>query len=42
MPEGTANLDHLPQDVAVLHGLIRELLATIWTYPRMVGAQRRV
>jgi len=29
MSEGTANLDHLPQDVAVLHGLIRELLATI-------------
>lgn len=29
MPEGTPNLDHLPQDVAVLHGLIRELLVTI-------------
>jgi transposase len=29
MPDGPANLDHLPQDVAVLHGLIRELLAAI-------------
>ncbi len=29
MPDGPATLDHLPQDVAVLHGLIRELLAAI-------------
>ncbi len=29
MPDGTASLDHLPQDVAVLQGMIRELLATI-------------
>ncbi len=29
MPDGPANLDHLPQDVAVLHGLIRELLVAI-------------
>lgn len=27
--DGPATLDHLPQDVAVLHGLIRELLAAI-------------
>ena len=29
MPDGPATLDHLPQDVAVLHGLIRELLTAI-------------
>lgn len=29
MPDGPASLDHLPQDVAVLHGLIRELLVAI-------------
>lgn len=29
MPDGAANPDHLPDDPAVLHGMIRELLATI-------------
>ncbi|MCA9095677.1 MAG: hypothetical protein KDA68_19490, partial [Planctomycetaceae bacterium] len=29
MPEGTANPDHLPDDPALLKGLVRELLATI-------------
>ena len=29
MPEGTANLDHLPDDPALLKGLVRELLVTI-------------
>lgn len=28
MPDGPANLDHLPDDPALLKGLVRELLAT--------------
>ncbi len=36
MPEGTASLDHLPQDVGVLHGMIRELLATHHAQQRQI------
>jgi transposase len=34
--DGPATLDHLPQDVAVLHGLIRELLATHHAQQRQI------
>ena len=36
MPDGTASLDHLPQDVAVLHAMIRELLATHHAQQRQI------
>ena len=34
MPDGAANPDPLPQDVAVLHGMIRELVTSLQTERR--------
>ncbi len=34
MADGTASLDHLPTDVAVLHGMIRELVTALQTERR--------
>jgi len=37
MSEGTANLDHLPDDPVLLKGLVRELLATIHAQQRQIA-----
>lgn len=36
MPEGTASLDHLPDDPALLKGIVRELLATHHAQQRQI------
>jgi transposase len=36
MPEGTASLDHLPDDPVLLKGIVRELLATHHTQQRQI------
>jgi hypothetical protein len=36
MPDGTANLDHLPDDPVLLKGIVRELLATVQLQQRQI------
>ena len=36
MPDGTASLDHLPDDPALLKGIVRELLATHHSQQRQI------
>ena len=37
MPDGTANLDHLPDDPVLLKGIVRELLATHHAQERQIA-----